>query len=112
MKNNRDSLYIGHILDAIENIESFIEGKSIDNFSNDKMFQSAVIHQLMVIGEAANKVSKSFQEANPDIPWKEIVGMRNKLIHDYFEIDPEEVWKTINEDIPMLKDMLFKNKLT
>ena len=77
---------------------------SLGEFENSRMVQDAVIREIGILGEAARKISLSFQQAHPEIPWADIIGMRNVLIHDYFEVDVKEVWKTIRSDLPVLRD--------
>lgn len=98
-----DKLYIQHILEAIDKINQFAAGLGFDEFAKNELVQSAVMRELGVIGEASKKLSEEFKESYKHIPWKQIAGMRDKLIHDYFEIDAEAVWKTIQEDLPFLK---------
>jgi len=102
----RDSLYIRHIHDAVEKILAFTQGKTLPEFASDEMLQSAVIHQLLIIGEAANKVSNEFQMKNSQLDWRGMIGMRNKLIHDYFHVSIDELWKTVKDDIPELKKLI------
>lgn len=102
----RDSVYIRHILDSVGKIEEFIAKKSRGDFLGDPMLQGAVIYQLLVIGEAARGVSRELQSLHPEIPWSLMIGMRNKLIHDYIETDMEAVWEAASRDIPVLKDAL------
>lgn len=71
-----------------------------------KKIQDAVIRNLEIIGEATKKISKELKSQYPDIPWKEMSGMRDKLIHDYFGVDVDVVWKTVNDDIPFLKSLI------
>ena len=75
-------------------------------FLNDPKTQSAILHQLLIIGEAAKRLSESFRASHPHIPWKKITGMRDKLIHDYDEADIEEVWNTVAVDVPTLITLL------
>jgi uncharacterized protein with HEPN domain len=70
------------------------------------MVQDAVMHQIQIIGEAANRLSSSFKERSSPIPWRDIIGMRNKLVHDYMGVDLEAVWETARKDIPVLKNAL------
>ena len=107
-KNKGDELYISHILEAVKKIAKFIANSDFDDFKQNELAQSAVIRELGVIGEAAKELSEDFKKKHADIPWKKIVGMRDKLIHDYFEIDVEAVWKTTKEDLPDLKQKLSK----
>ena len=97
-----DRVYIGEALDAIGRSVLFVGELSLDEFLGDEKTQSAVIHQIEIIGEACGKVSRSLRDAHPQIPWAKIVSMRNHLIHEYFGVDPETVWKTVREDLPGL----------
>jgi uncharacterized protein with HEPN domain len=101
-----DSLYLGHIRDAIARIESYLNGIGEAEFMNTPLIQDAVMHQIQIIGEAASRLSSSFQAQTGDIPWRDIVGMRNKLVHDYMGVDLEAVWETARRDIPALKTAL------
>lgn len=103
-----DKLYVKHILEATNKIEQFVSGFGLEKFSKDEKTQSAAIREIGIIGEAAKKLSDMFKNSRKDIPWKKIVGMRDKLVHDYFEIDLGAVWKTIKEDLPDLKQKLSK----
>jgi uncharacterized protein with HEPN domain len=83
-----------------------VKGFSYEQFERSRLVQDAVIREIMIIGEAARHISSSLREANPEIPWSSIIGMRNILIHEYFEIDVPEVWKTVQADLPVLKMQL------
>lgn len=101
-----DQVYIQHILDAIQKIEKYIQGADFEAFSNNSMMCDAVAKELEIIGEAASKCSASFRKEHPKIPWSEVVGMRNRLIHEYFGVDLDVVWTTCQEDLPLLKKVL------
>jgi uncharacterized protein with HEPN domain len=77
-----------------------------EDFRNSNVIQNAVIRELEIIGEAARVVSEATKRARPDIPWYQISGMRNRLIHEYFAVDLDAVWKTITEDLDTLNDGL------
>ena len=96
-------LYVQDILDSIQNIEEYTRGYERDNFIEDRKTRDAVVRNFEIIGEAANNISSELQAACPDIPWANIVGMRNKMIHEYSGIDLEILWKTPQEDLPELK---------
>lgn len=101
-----DSTYFGYladILEAIDKAQSFIEGMGLHQFEKDEKTQFACIRALEIIGEAATKFPNSTHRKYPNIPWKEVIGMRNKLIHDYMGVNAHVVWKTIQEDLPELK---------
>ncbi len=100
-----DAVYIKQILEAISKIESFTSGLEAAGFSKDQKTQSAVILQLLLIGEIAKKIS-SEGRSKIDLPWKEIAGFRDRAIHNYFEIDLDIVWQTLISDLPELKKKL------
>ena len=104
MQNNKDNkIYLKHICDSISWIEKYTENIEIEKILSEHLIQDGVIRQLEIIEEASNKLSEEFKNHNSEIPWKDIIGMRNKLIHGYFGVDIESVWDTINKDIPELK---------
>ena len=98
--------YLSDILDAIIKIEQFIKRQSFEKFQEDDKTIFAVIRALEVIGEAANKIPAAERTKFKKIPWTQVAGMRNKLIHEYFGVDIQVVWKTIKEDIPSLKPFI------
>ena len=102
------SLYIKDILDSISLIEEFIGNIDFDEFKKDKKTSSAVIYQIEVIGEASKQIPKDKRTKYKDIPWKDMAGMRDKIIHFYFGVDHEIVWKVIKEDLPILKKELVR----
>jgi len=95
--------YIQDILDSVNDIENFIEGMSFEEFMRDKKTINAVVRSVEVIGEAAKKIPKTLRDKYPDIPWKKMAGMRDKLVHEYFGIDIEIMWKVAKDEIPSLK---------
>ena len=103
-----DSIYIDHILNSINRILDYISGKDRESFEADLVTQDAVVRQLEIIGEATKRVSKELRSKHPDIPWSDMAGMRDVLIHDYIDVDFGVVWKTASEDIPNLKALIFK----
>jgi uncharacterized protein with HEPN domain len=104
----RDAAYLWDMLDAAQAVQEFAAGKSLREFLDDRMLRSAVERQLEVIGEAAGKVSKSFREDHPELPWRRIIAQRNVLIHEYGEIDPKLVWKVVTENLPLLIEQIPK----
>ena len=101
----RDIERIEDILEAIERIERYGK-KGRGTFDSDELIQTWIIHHIQIIGEATSRFSQKFCDSYPDIPWSEIIGMRNILVHDYFGIDIEEIWSTVEKDIPYLKDKM------
>ncbi len=99
-------IFIGHILDSIKNIEEFIKDTSKEEFFKDKLRQNAVVREIEIIGEAVKNISDSLKNKYPNIPWRDIAGMRDKIIHHYFGLDLEEIWQVIKKDINTLKQNL------
>ena len=97
-------IFIKHILDSIEKIELFIKDVSKDEFFKDIKLQDAIVRRIEIIGEAVKNLSLSFRNKYSTAPWKDIAGMRDKLMHHYFGVDLEMVWKVIQEDIKKLKE--------
>ena len=102
----RDEVYVRHILDAIAAVASFLNGLDYGRFTEDLRTQSAVVRQIEIVGEATSRLSEDFRARHDDIPWRDIIGMRNKLVHEYFGVDLEAVWKTATEDLTQLKRQL------
>ncbi|OGI19127.1 MAG: hypothetical protein A3B68_08015 [Candidatus Melainabacteria bacterium RIFCSPHIGHO2_02_FULL_34_12] len=94
--------------DAAKECLSFIRGKTRKDFNTNKVLVYALVKVIEIIGEAASKISKDFKNKHTEIPWQDIVGMRNHLIHVYFDIDLDILWDTVNKDISKLIKMLQK----
>ncbi len=101
-----DSVYLRHMLDAISRIEEYTRDIQYDGFMDNHLIQDGVIRQIEIIGEATKRLSKEFREKNSEILWKDVAGMRDKLIHDYLGVDLDAVWDTAEKDIPALKNKL------
>ncbi len=100
--NPRDSLFLNHILSAITEIESFISGGRSDFYADSKT-QSAVIRQLEIIGEAVKNLSAALTQQEQTVPWRQIAGTRDRLIHAYFRVDLDAVWSMLEQDVPTLR---------
>ena len=98
----RDDAAILDIVKAARLAQTFVAGMNRDAFLADEKTESAVVHQLLVIGEAAKRVSDVTRTAQPAVPWASMAGMRDKLIHEYDDVDLEEVWQTVARDLPPL----------
>jgi len=104
MKN--DTIYLRHILEAIEKIEHYLLNTTYKSFSANDMMIDAVVRELEIIGEASSKLSKEFKDNHPDVAFRDATDMRNFLIHEYFGIRKEIVWETCKEDLPKVKKLI------
>ena len=107
-EQSRDIERLRHIANSIAHIEDFLRGKSLDEMKSNVMCYHAVVYNIMVIGEAANLLTKEFREARPQTPWREIVSMRNFIVHGYNVVDKKEVWSVIQDDLQPLKLQIEK----
>lgn len=101
-----DRAYLGQMLDAAREAQSYVAGIDLNAFASDQMRQRAVIYVIQIIGEAARRVSAEGKASLPEIPWPQIVGMRHKLVHDYLFVNTAEVWRTAVGDLPSLVSSL------
>jgi uncharacterized protein with HEPN domain len=99
-------LYIKDILENMEKAERFIEGMDLEKLKNDEKTTYAIVRCIEVIGEATKQIPAEIREKYSDIPWRDMAGMRDKLIHFYFGLNTEKVWLVIKEDIPRIKPLL------
>lgn len=100
MLRKTDRERLTHMLGAAKEAMQFIADCSYEAFAGDRMRQYAVLRAVEIIGEAATHISPAYRNAHPDLPWRDIVGMRNHLVHAYFDIDIRVTWKTVTEDLP------------
>ena len=97
-----DLVYVGHMLDTARQAVAKVKGKARRDFDADENLRLALTHLLQVIGEAARRVSSSYQVAHPELPWAAIVGMRHKVVHDYMSVDEDIVWDTVTKELAPL----------
>jgi uncharacterized protein with HEPN domain len=103
---SRDRATLLDVVKAASLVIEFHQNMDKASFLDDPKTQSAVLHQLLVLGEAVKRLSEPFRAQRPDVPWKAMAGMRDKLIHEYDDIDLDEVWKTVTTEIPRLLAIL------
>lgn len=108
MKKREMGDYVQDILEAIIEVKDFTAGMEPEDFANDKKTINAVVRSLEIIGEAAKKIPGDMREKYPDIPWKSMEGMRDKLIHEYFGVDLDIVWEVVNVELPPIKPLIQK----
>jgi len=103
---SKDLARLKHMLDSVEAIRSFVRGKRRASLDKDRLLLSAVLRELEIIGEAANRISEKTKKRLSHLPWKELIGMRNRLIHAYFDVDHDIIWKTVREYLPSFHKQL------
>lgn len=103
-----DLVYVGHMLDTGRLIASKLTGKSRSDFDGDENLRLALAHLIQTIGESARRVSPGFQQSHPEVPWRKIIGMRHKVVHDYMHVDYDIVWGVSTVNLPPLVVQLEK----
>ncbi|NJN20089.1 MAG: DUF86 domain-containing protein [Leptolyngbya sp. RL_3_1] len=103
-----DQVYLGHMIDTAHKALNLVDGVSREEFDHNETLRLALTHLIQIIGESARRVSRDFRAAYPQIPWKGIVGMRSKVVHDYLNVDEDIVWSTVTDDLPALMIELEK----
>lgn len=103
MKGRSDNILLFDILECCDRIASYIADVSREAFDENYQLQDALIRKLEVIGEATKGLSSELTDANPEIPWSKMAGMRDRMVHQYFRVDLDVVWKTVTSEIPKLR---------
>ena len=101
-------LLLDDICEAIDRIEQYISGMSYDIFSNDRKTVDAVVRNLEIIGEASNRLPDDFKDKHTQIEWYKVVGLRRRIVHEYFGIDLKIVWQILQKDLPAFRDEISK----
>ena len=102
MKSPAPELYLTHIIESIELARSYVAGIDFVEFSRNQQLQDAVVRRIEIIGEAVKHLSSTLRAATPNVPWRQIAGMRDKVIHDYMGVDIELVWTVVHQEFPKL----------
>ncbi len=100
--SRNNEVCVRHILDAAREAVGFADGRSRADLDTDRQLNLSLVRLLEVIGEAARGISREFREAHPEVAWKKMIGIRDRLIHGYFDINLDVVWQTVTEDLPPL----------
>lgn len=106
MARTDDSIYLGHMLDMTRRAVRAIESKTRAQYDEDDILRLGLTHLVQVIGEAARKVSDEFRNQHPEIPWRKIVGMRHRIVHDYMRVDEDILWQVVTNDLRALLPQL------
>ncbi len=104
--NPHDRVRLRHIVDALNAAMRFVDGRKRSDLDTDEMLLFALVRAIEIVGEAASKVTAETRAAMPDLPWASIVGMRNRLVHAYFDINRDILWTTVTEAVPALAERL------
>ncbi len=104
----KDKDRLVHIIECIKHVNDFLRGKSFEEMKADIMCYHAVVYNIMIIGEAANLLTREFRAEHPQTPWRDIVDMRNVLVHGYFTTSPLFIWETYTNDLPLLQEQINK----
>ena len=110
MTERDDLFFIKHILESVKAIEEFSENLDEEELHSNRLKQSAIVREIEIIGEASKNISEKIKEKYPKIPWRKIIGTRDKLIHHYFGVDLGAVWNVIKDKIPELENQILKIK--
>ena len=101
-------LLLNDMLESIDRVDQYTQGMSFDAFSNDQKSIDAVVRNLEIIGEAANRLPDDFKERHSSVEWYKVVGLRNRIIHEYFGIDLQIIWQIVHADLPALRQTLSR----
>ena len=104
----RDKGRLEHILQAIDKVFEFSSGVKREDFQKDSILYFAIVKNIEIIGEASYMLSLEFKDSHPDTDWQVIIAMRHFLVHGYYQVDPEEVWNVIEQDLQPLKDQIME----
>ncbi len=103
----KDLIRLQHILEAISRIKRYVDGKSFEEFVDDDMLYYAVVKNIEIIGEASNLLTDGFKSNHPQTPWKMVAGMRNYIVHEYFQVDNTVIWDVVIHDLPELEKQVI-----
>lgn len=106
MKDRNENLFLADIIECCEKIERYISGVDEKDFQVNEILQDALVRNIEIIGEAAKNLSAATRDANVAVPWRDVMRMRDKIVHHYFRLKLEIIWQTVTENIPVLKTQI------
>lgn len=102
MSHNADTTRLQHMVEAMQEILEFTKGRDLQSIMADRPLQHLIVRNLEILGEAASRVSAPYRQEHLRIPWRDMIDLRNRLIHAYFDLNPDVIWKTVQQDLPKL----------
>lgn len=99
----REQLYLAEIVESADLVAGWLAGVGLDRWSEDQMLRDAVLHRLMIVGEAARSLGPAVKDRHPEVPWAGVVGLRNVVVHEYFAVEWPKVWAIVHEELPALR---------
>ena len=108
MSKRPTDLLLNDIRESIDRIEQYTEGMSLEDFSKDRKSIDAVARNLEIMGEGANRLPDEFKESHSDVEWHKIVGLRHRIVHEYFGVDLQIIWRILRKDLPELRRSLSR----
>ena len=106
MKRRDDAVYLQYMIDAIDRVAFYVSGRSRTDLDPDLLLQDGIVRQIQILGEACRSVSPELRNRYPEIPWREITATRNRMVHDYFDLDLTTIWDIVASELPVLRPQL------
>ena len=106
MSRDADITRLQHMVEAVQEILEFTQGGILQSIVADRPLQHLIVRDLEILGEAASRISPQYRQEHPEIPWRDMIDLRNRLIHAYFDLNPDVIWKTVQQDLPKLLPVL------
>ena len=106
MKGRSDNILLYDILESCQRIASYIDGVTKEQFESNYLLQDGLVRKLEIMGEATKGLSEDLRDANPYVPWRKMMGIRDRIVHQYFRVDLDIIWQTVTNDIPELERLI------
>lgn len=102
-----NSVYLLHIRDALQQIVDYTRGVSEEQFRQSRLLQDGIVRELEIVGEASRNLSDEFRHGHEEVPWAQIIGLRNRITHEYFNLNLDIIWEIVRDDVPTLKQQVL-----